>query len=463
MPARRLIPSAPGKFLVRRYYRALSWLHVDVSAILVEGGAVASRTYQNFDLLVESTATGYRARVVNSPTGESPSVDFTVPFDPVVLENLLLKLDPGRSGTRRVAQNPQVQAGRDFGGPLFDAVFAGGVALAWGRGQDAAGAAGNGVRLRLRLTDAPALAGLPWELLYDRRANAFLAQSERTPLVRYLDVPQVIRPLAVDGALRLLVVVSSPTDLPELDGDAEFARVTTALADRIASGQVVVDRLPKATVSELGQWLRTHDVHVLHFVGHGDFDTHQQDGVLYFCDSYDAARPSPHRCSGRSSTTTTRCASCCSTPAGPRTSTTPTPTAGWRRAWSSRTPPPWSPCSSRSATRRPCRSPATSTERWPTGCPSTRPSPAPGRPSTRTSAPSGPPRSCSCAPRTARCSKESPRPRRRWPNPRSAHRRPNLSPWNRSGTGTGTGTGAEPRRAGRSSDRCARGSGHRGP
>jgi len=247
---------------------------------------VASRTYQNFDLLVEATPTGYHARVVNSPTGESPSIDFTLPFDATVLENLLLKLDPGRSGTRRVAQDPQVQAGRDFGGPLFDAVFAGDVALAWGRGQDAAGTAGNGVRLRLRLTDAPALAGLPWELLYDRRANAFIAQSERTPLVRYLDVPQVIRPLSVDGALRLLVVISSPTDLPELDGDAEFARVTSALADRIASGQVVVDRLPTATISALGQWLRSHDVHVLHFVGHGDFDTRQQDGVLYFCDSY---------------------------------------------------------------------------------------------------------------------------------------------------------------------------------
>ncbi len=265
-------------------YASSSWKEAPVAS--GKGFPVTSRSYQNFDVLVEATATGFRARVVTSPTGETPTVDFTLPFDATLLENLLLKLDPGRSDTRRVAQNPQVQAARDFGGPLFDAVFAGDVALAWGRGQDAASAAGQGLRLRLRLTDAPALAGLPWELLYDKRRNAFIAQSERTPLVRYLDIPQPIRPLSVAGALRILVVVSSPTDLAELDGDAEFARVEQALADRIASGQVVVQRLPKATVGQLGLWLRSHDTHVLHFVGHGEFDPRAEEGVLYFCDDY---------------------------------------------------------------------------------------------------------------------------------------------------------------------------------
>ena len=82
------------------------------------------------------------------------------------------------------------------------------------------------------------------------------------------------------------MVASAPTDLPELDGDAEFARVQEALADRVAAGLVVVDRLPKATVSQLGEWLRTNDVHVLHFIGHGEFDPRLEEGVLYFCDDY---------------------------------------------------------------------------------------------------------------------------------------------------------------------------------
>ena len=72
---------------------------------------MASRTYQNFDLLLEAADGGeFRARVTNSPTDESPTGKFSLPFDATQLENLLLKLDPGRSGTRRAGSDPQTQA-----------------------------------------------------------------------------------------------------------------------------------------------------------------------------------------------------------------------------------------------------------------------------------------------------------------------------------------------------------------
>ena len=76
---------------------------------------MASRTYQNFDLLLEAAeGDSFRARVTTSPLGESPSGRFTLPFDATQLENLLLKLDPGRSGTRRAGSN-----WRNCGSPLF--------------------------------------------------------------------------------------------------------------------------------------------------------------------------------------------------------------------------------------------------------------------------------------------------------------------------------------------------------
>ena len=186
---------------------------------------MASRRYLNFDLLLEQEGEGrYQARVTDSPLGETPSVRFQLPFDATTLENLLLKLDPGRSGTRRVGGTGQQQAAMDFGGPLYKAVFTGDLALAWQRSLDQVRAEqAGGLRLRLRLNDAPAIAGLPWELLYDARTNNFLAQSERTPLVRFLDVPQVPRPIAVDGPLRVLAIISSPIDLDELDVEAEWA------------------------------------------------------------------------------------------------------------------------------------------------------------------------------------------------------------------------------------------------
>jgi Tol biopolymer transport system component len=254
---------------------------------------MASRRYLNFDLLLEQEGEGrYQARVTDSPLGETPSVRFQLPFDATTLENLLLKLDPGRSGTRRVGATGQQQAAMDFGGALYQAVFTGDLALAWQRSLDRARAENaGGLRLRLRLNDAPAIAGLPWELLYDARTNNFLAQSERTPVVRFLDVPQVPRPMAVDGPLRVLAIISSPVDLEELDVEAEWRRIGEALAPRVQAGLVAVDRLPSATVADLGTWLRQHQTHVIHFVGHGDFDDQLREGVVYFQDKHGRSSP----------------------------------------------------------------------------------------------------------------------------------------------------------------------------
>ncbi|HET9996696.1 MAG TPA: CHAT domain-containing protein [Nocardioides sp.] len=244
-----------------------------------------SRRYLDFDLLLEQQADGeYQAVVTGSPLGETTSEHFRLPFDAQTLEILLLKLDPGRSGTRRVGASSQQQAAMDFGGPLFEAIFRDDLALAWTRSQDLARHQDAGLRLRLRLSGAPAIAGLPWELLYDRKTNAFLAQSERTPLVRYLDVPQVPRPLVVDGPLRVLAIISSPSDLEVLDVDGEWRLLQGALAPRIDAGLVVLDRLPRPELSELGPWLRRQQTHIIHFIGHGDFDDRLREGVVYFQD-----------------------------------------------------------------------------------------------------------------------------------------------------------------------------------
>ncbi len=253
---------------------------------------MSSRRYLNFDLLLEQEAPGqYQALVTGSPLGETPSVRFGLPFDATTLENLLLKLDPGRSGTRRVGATSQQQAAMDFGGPLYEAIFRDDLLLAWTRSQDQARQQAAGLRLRLRVNDAPAIAGLPWELLYDVRSNNFLAQSERTPVVRFLDVPQVPRPITVDGPLRVLAIISAPTDLDELDVEAEWQRIQEALAPRASAGLVVVDRLATATVLELGAWLRRHQTHVIHFVGHGDFDERLGEGVVYFQDRQGRSSP----------------------------------------------------------------------------------------------------------------------------------------------------------------------------
>jgi hypothetical protein len=250
---------------------------------------MTARAYDNFDLLIESIdASQFRVRVTHCEAGDSPAMITSLPFSDLQLENVLLKLDPGRSGTRRLL-DPYAQASVDMGAGLFDAVFRDDVLLAWSRSVDLARGREHGVRLRLRLADAPRLAGLPWELLYDKTRNRFFAQSDRTPIVRYLDVSDPPRPLVVGGPLHILVIISSPQDRVPLDVDKEWEGIHAALAEKERAGLVVVDRLPQASLGELQKWLRRHEVHVLHFVGHGDFDERTGEGLVAFCDPYGRA------------------------------------------------------------------------------------------------------------------------------------------------------------------------------
>jgi hypothetical protein len=235
--------------------------------------------YKDFDLLIEPGPRGrYRARVLQSPAGESAPVQFTLPFSSLELENFVLKVGQPRRGTRGRGR-PESAPLKDFGGKLYGAVFTGEVrdrllsSLSQTRTQ------GAGMRLRLRLNDVPELAELPWEFLYDPRLNRFLAQSRRTPLVRYLDMPDPPALLSVDGPLRLLVMISSPSDYPQLDVEQEWSLITAALARQQAEGRIIVERLA-ANMSTLRERLRRERFHVFHFVGHGRYRSDWGDGVL---------------------------------------------------------------------------------------------------------------------------------------------------------------------------------------
>ena len=70
----------------------------------------------------------------------------------------------------------------------------------------------TGVRIRLCI-DAPELAMLPWELLYDRIRDSFLATSTETPLTRYISLNEPIRNLETNPPVRVLVVIPEASGL----------------------------------------------------------------------------------------------------------------------------------------------------------------------------------------------------------------------------------------------------------
>jgi hypothetical protein len=237
-------------------------------------------TYVDFDVLIERADQGaYRVRVVNSPAGPSSSITFTVPFSQLELENFVLKIGRPRRVVRRV-DAPETAAIKSFGGQLYRALFHDELEVNLLRSLSQAAANRVGLRLRLRLSDTPELAELPWEYLYDLTRNKFLALSDRTPLVRFLAVPDPPRPLLVSPPLRVLVMIASPSDYPRLDVEQEWRKLSDALGRLERAGHVRLERLEAATLAELRRLLRRADWHVFHFIGHGGFDQDTQDGVL---------------------------------------------------------------------------------------------------------------------------------------------------------------------------------------
>ncbi|HWW62161.1 MAG TPA: CHAT domain-containing protein, partial [Thermoanaerobaculia bacterium] len=242
--------------------------------------------YIDFDLRIDSVEDGFEAHVLKSPAGEARH-RFTSPFTPVELENLLLRL--GRASTRRRGFNTDAtRAAKELGRRLYDAVFAAEVRDCLSRSIQDTEREGNGLRIRLRL-DASALADVPWEFLYDAGLNQFLALSKTTSVVRYLEIARAPRPLHVTRPLTILVVISSPAGYPELDSEQEWENLNGALRP-LGEAVVKVERI-EPTIAALQARLRKAPVHVLHFIGHGEFDERAQDGLIVMQSETGGAAP----------------------------------------------------------------------------------------------------------------------------------------------------------------------------
>lgn len=226
--------------------------------------------YQNFDLEIICPNGGTRlcARVLESPQGDCPFVDVKWPFD-AEQENAMLAEIYGGLRQRR-GRPSQANAIQDFGGKLFEAVFCGDIEHLYRSSLDTVFRSGKGLRVRLRLPEDSELHVRPWEFLFDTESREFLAVREHTPLVRYLPVAQPTPPITVEGPLRVLVALSSPTDHPRLDIAREWDILCDALEPSITAGQLELRRVPgHCTFDNLRDSLRHYGAHIFHFVGHG--------------------------------------------------------------------------------------------------------------------------------------------------------------------------------------------------
>ena len=234
--------------------------------------------YDDFDVLIEQSDGAFRARVANSPGGETAAQPFVLPVTPEKLELMVLRMRTAH-GVRALATDTTPET-RQFGSALFDALFHDDVldrlrnSLTW------TDARGHGLRIRLRFSNAHELWNIPWELLYDKERHRFLCQFDTTPVVRYVDMAQPVQPLVVDGPIRMLVMISSPSDCPPLDIEKEWQQLSKALDPLVATGSLTVEKLPMASLEELRHATMLGDFHVFHYIGHGGLDKQTGDGLL---------------------------------------------------------------------------------------------------------------------------------------------------------------------------------------
>ncbi len=208
--------------------------------------------------------------------------EMTVPFDDRDLENFILRnCDPLR-GPVRGWTPPSLQPYADFGSGLFEALFNGRVRDLYMKHLAAMASADTGLRIRLRTAAAPWLGHLPWEYLYDGRD--FIALTGAVSITRHVDADRSLRPLTIEGPLRIAVTVSAPTDQAALDAAKEVEGLKAALAPLVAAGLVRVDVAPDGTIGTLASMIRAADVagnpfHVWHFIGHGRYL--EREGATY--------------------------------------------------------------------------------------------------------------------------------------------------------------------------------------
>ncbi|MET0899682.1 MAG: LpqN/LpqT family lipoprotein [Mycobacterium sp.] len=217
-------------------------------------------------------------RVVDAPAGGEPSAVFQLDIDGLLRERDALEntvLASGASARRIVpAQEQQL---RRMGRQLFEALFSERVLGAYRASLGVAQQRGEPLRLVLRLT-APQLAALPWEALFDPETEAYMCRRE--PLVRHVPAPYTREPLEITSPLRILGLAASPRGLPRLDVEAEQQRLSEALAAPIAEGVIELEWLAHASWDGVHERLLAEQWHVLHFIGHGDYDLGSDQGQI---------------------------------------------------------------------------------------------------------------------------------------------------------------------------------------
>lgn len=238
--------------------------------------------YQDFEILIRPDRDDrYSVNVLSSPAGQGSGF-FKIP------DVLARARDQESEAWPKALVRELVSLGRarspaqGIGDQLFDALFRGDVRDLFLKSLGHIGTAPNrGLRIKVRYNlnekESIRIHNLPWELLRFAQTQSFLGLSRLAPIVRSLDLPQSILTPSPTSRPRILMIAPTVTDLQPLNLEREQRQL-----ERIWSKYgIEATLLNPATRQALHDILLKREFNVIHFMGHGDFDTRTGKGGLY--------------------------------------------------------------------------------------------------------------------------------------------------------------------------------------
>jgi hypothetical protein len=223
----------------------------------------------------------YQVRVLSSSVGGGQREEFPLDVEALMSSrpHLEASILASAVGARRVGSQTD-QPIRAIGQHLFESIFTRSVHRVYRDSVAVAQQRGDRLRVVLRFA-APELGALPWETLFDPARKAYLCREE--PMVRRIPAQHDLRaPLQIDPPLCVLALAASPRGLPLLDTQREREHLDDALRELTSAGLVEVTWVEPATWRGAHEALVAGRRHVVHFIGHGDYDQRREEGVLAF-------------------------------------------------------------------------------------------------------------------------------------------------------------------------------------
>jgi CHAT domain-containing protein len=232
--------------------------------------------------LAQLPGSSFEVRALESPQGQ-PRATPELPYTSEELVAVLKALQGGAFVPDRFTA-PQTEALRRLGllidnhfAPnllqrvgerLYQALLSGALKTAFQMALTQVRTTEGSIALQLRFDEeATELAGYPWELLHDGRR--YLLPSQAIELTRYISYPEAPTRLSVRPPLRLLYLAPRPSDQAPLPANGD--RIRRMLGQLQQENILQIAEPVTPTYDGLLDYLEDHDVHILHFDGHGTF------------------------------------------------------------------------------------------------------------------------------------------------------------------------------------------------